>query len=54
MMLRHIGEVVAADALHDALHTTYEEGEHLTADVGGSCSTNEFADRLAQRVSKLV
>ena len=54
MMLRHLGEFGAADALHDALHATYAEGQHLTADVGGACSTTEFASILAERVSSLV
>ncbi|MDX1429026.1 MAG: isocitrate/isopropylmalate dehydrogenase family protein [Rhodothermales bacterium] len=54
MMLRHLGEIGAANAVHDALHATYADGEFLTADVGGSCSTTEFADKLADRVSGLV
>ncbi len=54
LMLRHLGETVAANALHDALHATYEEGEYLTRDVGGTCSTTEFATRLAERVASLV
>ncbi len=54
MMLRHLGEIAAADAVHDALHATYAEGKDLTADVGGTCTTIEFADRLAHRVAELV
>ncbi|MDX1739860.1 MAG: isocitrate/isopropylmalate dehydrogenase family protein [Rhodothermales bacterium] len=54
MMLRHLGEFAAANAVHDALHAMYAEHDHLTADVGGDRSTTEFADRLAQRVSDLL
>jgi isocitrate dehydrogenase (NAD+) len=50
MMLRHLGEHAAADALTRALHDHYAEGAHLTPDLGGSASTDSFADRLAARV----
>ncbi|MFT5515038.1 MAG: isocitrate dehydrogenase (NAD+) [Rhodothermales bacterium] len=51
MMLRHIGEFAAADALHAGLMEIYTEGKYLTGDVGGPSSTTEFADRLAARVA---
>ncbi len=51
MMLRHLDEHDAADVIERELLATYREGEHLTADVGGSCTTTEFAKRLANRVS---
>ena len=51
MMLRHLGEMRAADALHQALIDVYTEGTHLTGDVGGSHSTTAFADHLAERVA---
>jgi len=51
MMLRHLGERRAADAIRQSLVEVYEEGTHLTGDVGGSCSTTEFADHLATRVA---
>ncbi len=51
MMLRYIGEVKAADVLQTELTAVYEEAQVLTADVGGSSSTNEFAAYLADRVS---
>jgi isocitrate dehydrogenase (NAD+) len=50
MMLRHIGETAAADALSQALHAHYAEGTQLTRDMGGKTSTSEFAARLAERV----
>jgi isocitrate dehydrogenase (NAD+) len=51
MMLRHLGESEAADRLSEALTETYSEGVHLTADVGGSVGTTEFANRLAERIA---
>jgi isocitrate dehydrogenase (NAD+) len=54
MMLRHLGEQRAADAVAQALHDTYAAGEHLTADVGGHLSTMAFADRLAEKVAAEV
>ncbi|MBO6576585.1 MAG: isocitrate/isopropylmalate dehydrogenase family protein [Rhodothermales bacterium] len=51
MMLRHLEEFAAADALHAGLIDHYTEGKHLTGDLGGSASTTEFADRLADRVA---
>ncbi len=51
MMLRHLGEHAAADAIKGSLHEVYTEGRFLTADVGGSCSTTEFTDHLIDRVA---
>ena len=50
MMLRHLGETAAADAIYNGLVELYTEGKYLTADMGGSIRTMEFADRLADRV----
>jgi isocitrate dehydrogenase (NAD+) len=54
LMLRHVGDEAAADAIHEALIDTYREGDVLTRDVGGDASTSEFAEALADRVSRLV
>jgi isocitrate dehydrogenase (NAD+) len=54
MMLRHLGETAAADAVAGALHAHYAKATHLTSDMGGTASTSEFADRLAERVAKIV
>jgi isocitrate dehydrogenase (NAD+) len=54
MMLYHIGERSAAEALGQAIFDVYAEGEVLTGDLGGSASTREFADHLAGRVRQLV
>lgn len=50
MMLSHLGEDEAAGAVDAAIVGTYAEGRYLTQDVGGTCSTTEFAHRLADRV----
>ena len=52
MMLRHLGETAAADALAGALHDVYAENTHLTRDLGGTASTSEFAEHLAARVQE--
>jgi len=46
LMLRHMGEVEAADKVHAALEKTYKEKLHLTRDVGGTAGTSEFADAV--------
>lgn len=51
MMLRHLGEITAADALHDGLVDIYTDGSFLTGDQGGTASTDEFARKLAERVA---
>ena len=51
MMLHHLDETPAAEAVDTALREVYAEGEVLTGDVGGSASTKEFANHLADRVS---
>ena len=50
LMLRHIGEPAAADRLQKALMAVYREGQHLTRDVGGSATTEEFTDAVIARI----
>ncbi len=54
MMLRYLGEKAAANAIGDAIHEVYAEGTHLTSDLGGSVSTDEFAAHLGERVASHV
>ncbi|PQJ34195.1 isocitrate dehydrogenase [Salinibacter sp. 10B] len=54
MMLRHLEETAAANAIEEAVLALYEEGAPLTPDVGGDASTSEFADALADRVASRV
>ncbi len=42
MMLDHLNEVDAARRIEAALFRVYAEGRHLTKDVGGSASTEQF------------
>ena len=46
MMLTHMGETGAAHKLQSAVEATYREGKHLTGDVGGTCSTEDFTDAV--------
>jgi isocitrate dehydrogenase (NAD+) len=50
MMLRHLGETEAAEAVRQALRDVYSDPAHLTGDLGGTASTAEFGARLADRV----
>jgi isocitrate dehydrogenase (NAD+) len=46
LMLRHMGEVQAADKIYAALERTYKDKWRLTRDVGGTAGTSEFADAV--------
>jgi isocitrate dehydrogenase (NAD+) len=46
LMLRHLGEHQAAQAVRDALHHVYRDRSKLTRDVGGTAGTSEFADSV--------
>ena len=46
LMLRHIEERGAAEKIERAMLTVFEEGKVRTRDIGGSASTNEFADAI--------
>jgi isocitrate dehydrogenase (NAD+) len=54
LMLRHIGEVEAADKIHTALEKTYKEKLHLTRDVGGTSGTSEFADAVIANMESVA
>jgi isocitrate dehydrogenase (NAD+) len=54
MMLRHLGEVAAADAIERALTQLYEKGDVRTKDLGGSASTGDFTRELSERVAALL
>jgi isocitrate dehydrogenase (NAD+) len=51
LMLRHLGEVAAADRVQTALEAVYSEGKHITKDVGGKASTTEFADAMLAAIA---
>jgi isocitrate dehydrogenase (NAD+) len=46
MLLIHLGEAEAAQKLQAAVEAVYREGKHLTGDVGGTASTQEFTDAV--------
>ena len=46
LMLAHLGERDAAVRVQKAIEKVYEEGRHLTRDVGGSASTDEFTNAV--------
>lgn len=54
MMLRHLGEAAAADAVRQALRDVYADPSKLTGDLGGSATTSEFGTTVARRVQELV
>ena len=50
LMLRHLGETDAADAVETATREVIAAGETVTYDLGGSAGTREFGDAVAARV----
>jgi len=52
MMLEHLGEQKAADAVEQAVIEVLREGKVRTYDLGGKSSTSEVGDAVAARVKK--
>jgi isocitrate dehydrogenase (NAD+) len=50
LMLRHLSEREAADAIDRAVAEVLSEGNHLTPDLGGTASTEEMAEAIARAV----
>ena len=46
LMLRHMNKTDVADRVEKAIRRVYDEGRHLTRDVGGSASTEEFTSAV--------
>jgi isocitrate dehydrogenase (NAD+) len=46
LMLRYLGKAAVADRVERAIHRVYEDGRHLTRDVGGNANTEEFASAV--------
>jgi isocitrate/isopropylmalate dehydrogenase len=46
MMLRHIGELDAANRIEAALNKVLRERKTVTKDLGGTASTSEFTDAI--------
>jgi isocitrate dehydrogenase (NAD+) len=51
MMLEHLGEQEAAARLQTAIVRVYAEGKHLTPDLGGTASTEQFTDAVVENCS---
>lgn len=50
LMLDHVGEQDKANGLREALDAQLTSGEGLTADLGGTAKTMEFADNIIARL----
>jgi isocitrate dehydrogenase (NAD+) len=50
MMLHHIGEQAAGTRIEAALLDVYRRGESRTADLGGTTSTDAFADAVCKAI----
>ena len=53
LMLRHLGETDAADAVETAVREVVAAGETVTYDLGGTAGTREFGAAVAERVGAL-
>lgn len=52
MMLEHLKESEAAKRLQSAIEETYRERDSLTGDVGGTASTEQFADSVIRHLKQ--
>jgi isocitrate dehydrogenase (NAD+) len=51
LMLRHLGEVAAAERVEAALRDVLAEGTHVTYDLGGTAGTREMATAICDRLA---
>ncbi len=51
LMLEHMGETRAAARLQAAIEKTYAAGRTLTPDLGGTASTDQFADAVVEALA---
>ena len=54
LMLRHLGELAAADAVESAVREVIAAGATVTYDLGGTAGTREFGEAVAARVRELA
>ena len=52
LMLRHLGETDAADALERAVREVIAEGATVTYDLGGTAGTREFGEAVSARLAR--
>lgn len=50
LMLRHIGEEDAADAIDKAMLAVFADGKSITKDLGGTAKTEEFASAIIEKL----
>ncbi len=53
MMLTHLGEREASENLRTAIGEVYAQADHLTPDVGGKATTNEFTDAVIRHLRSI-
>ena len=51
LMLRHLGEMKAADRVEKAVHAVIREKKQVTRDLGGTASTMAFARAVADKLA---
>jgi isocitrate dehydrogenase (NAD+) len=51
LMLRHLEQTAVADRVERAIHRVYDEGRHLTRDVGGGATTEEFTRAVVAAIA---
>ncbi len=51
MMLQHLGEVRAAEAVERAVESVLAKSDSLTPDLGGRASTREVGEAIAREIS---
>lgn len=54
LMLQHLGEKRAADALHQAVRDVIGKGENVTYDLGGTAGTSAMGAAVAERVEEIL
>ena len=52
MMLRHLGETEATDAVDAAVESVLRDGETMPADLGGSASTQAIGDAIVSALEQ--
>src|SRR5271168_2802141 len=54
LMLNYIREASTASRVEQALWNVYREGKHMTRDLGGSATTNQFTDAVIAALPRLL
>jgi len=50
MMLDHLNDTARADRIRAAVETTIRDGRHVTPDLGGTATTDQFTDAVIARL----